>query len=81
MTVDPRQLGVGSQRRRELVEVTMVLAAPSGAVAFEAEERALQILLGVGLLVVGLFVLHALGTWLANRDPQPQLAARNRSPS
>jgi len=55
--------------------LVLLLAAPSGDVAFEAEERGVQILLGVGLLVVGLFILHALGTWLAKRDSQPELAA------
>jgi hypothetical protein len=54
--------------------LVVLLAAPSGEVGFEAEERGFQILLGIGLLVVGLFVLHALATWLAKRDPQPELA-------
>jgi hypothetical protein len=53
--------------------LVLLLAAP-GQVGFEAEERGLQILVGVGLLVVGLFIVHALGTWLAKRDPQPELA-------
>ena len=51
----------------------LLLAAP-GQVAFEAEERGFQILVGVGLLVVGLFVIHALGARLAKHDPQPGLA-------
>ena len=51
----------------------LLLAAP-GQVAFEAEERGFQILVGVGLLVVGLFVIHALGARLAKHDPQPWLA-------
>ncbi len=51
----------------------LLLAAP-GQVAFEAEERGFQILVGVGLLVVGLFVIHALGSWLAKHDPQPEIA-------
>ena len=54
--------------------LVLLLSAP-GQVGFEAEERGFQILVGVGLLVVGLFVVHALGTWLAKRDPQPELAA------
>jgi hypothetical protein len=53
--------------------LVLLLAAP-GQVGFEAEERGLQILVGVGLLVVGLFVVHALGPWLAKRRPQPELA-------
>src|SRR3954454_9857773 len=54
--------------------LVLLLAAPSGEVGFEAEERGFQILLGVGLLVVGLHVLHAIAAWLAERDPQPELA-------
>jgi uncharacterized membrane protein YccC len=53
--------------------LVLLLSAP-GEVGFEAEERGVQILVGVGLLVVGLFIVHALGTWLAERDPQPELA-------
>jgi uncharacterized membrane protein YccC len=53
--------------------LVLVLAAP-GEVGFEAEERGVQVLVGVGLLVVGLFIVHALGTWLAKRHPQPELA-------
>ena len=51
--------------------LVMLLSAP-GQVGFEAEERGFQILVGVGLLVVGLVVIHALGNWLSKRDPQPQ---------
>jgi uncharacterized membrane protein YccC len=54
--------------------LVLLLATP-GQVGFEAEERGLQILLGVGLLVVGLFIVHALGNWLTKRHPQPELAA------
>jgi hypothetical protein len=54
--------------------LVLLLSAPSGKVGFEAEERGFQILLGIGLLVVGLFILHALGTRFAKRDPQPELA-------
>ena len=53
--------------------LVLLLSAP-GQVAFEAEERGFQILVGVGLLVVGLVVVHALGNWLAKRHPQPELA-------
>jgi hypothetical protein len=53
--------------------LVLLLAAP-GQVGFEAEERGFQILVGVGLLVIGLVVVHALGKWLAKRDPQPELA-------
>lgn len=40
--------------------LVMLLAAP-GQVGFEAEERGFQILVGVGLLVIGLVVVHTLG--------------------
>ena len=53
--------------------LVLLLASP-GQVGFEAEERGFQILVGVGLLVVGLFLLHALGSWLAKHHPQPELA-------
>ena len=54
--------------------VVLLLAAP-GQVGFEAEERGFQILVGIGLLVIGLAVIHALGRWLENRHPQPEPAA------
>ena len=54
--------------------LVLLLAAP-GQVGFEAEERGFQILVGVGLLVVGLFLVHALGSWLSKRHPQPELDA------
>jgi hypothetical protein len=50
----------------------MVLAAP-GQVGFEAEERGFQILVGIGLLVLGVLVVDALANWLAKRDPEPEL--------
>jgi Fusaric acid resistance protein-like len=53
--------------------LVLVLASP-GQVGFEAEERGFQILVGIGLLVVGLGIIHSLGTWLSKRDPQPELA-------
>ncbi len=52
--------------------LVLLLSAP-GQVGFEAEERGFQILVGVGLLVVGLLVVHALGNWLSKRAPQPEL--------
>ena len=54
--------------------LVLLLAAP-GQVGFEAEERGFEILVGIGILVVGLAVVNALGTWLTRRDPQPELAA------
>jgi len=53
--------------------LVLLLSAP-GQVGFEAEERGFQILAGVGLLVIGLAIVHTLGTWLSKRDPQPELA-------
>jgi uncharacterized membrane protein YccC len=53
--------------------IVLLLSAP-GQVGFEAEERGVEILVGVGLLVVGLAVVHALGAQEAKRDPQPELA-------
>ncbi len=46
--------------------VVLLLATP-GQVAFEAEERGLQILLGVGLLCLGLIVLEAMRKWLGGK--------------
>ena len=53
--------------------LVLLLSAP-GQVGIEATERGFQILVGVGLLVVGLIVMHALGGWLEKRNPQPELA-------
>jgi hypothetical protein len=53
--------------------LVLLLASP-GQVGFEAEERGFQILVGIGLLVVGLGIVHSLSTWLSKRDPQPELA-------
>ena len=53
--------------------LVLLLSAP-GKVGFEAEERGVEILVGIGLLVVGLAVVHALAAREAKRDPQPELA-------
>jgi Fusaric acid resistance protein-like len=53
--------------------LVLLLASP-GQVGFEAEERGFQILVGIGLLVIGLGIVHALSTRLSKRDPQPELA-------
>ena len=53
--------------------LVLLLSAP-GQVGAEATERGFQILVGVGLLVVGLIVMHALGAWLSKHHPQPELA-------
>jgi hypothetical protein len=52
----------------------VLVLAPPGQVASEAEQRGVQILIGVGLLVVGLGIVHAAGRWLAKHYPQPELA-------
>ncbi len=53
--------------------LVLLLSAPSG-VGYEAEERGVEILVGVGLLVVGLAVVHAFSNRMAKRYPQPELA-------
>jgi hypothetical protein len=53
--------------------LVLLLATP-GHVGYEAEERGVQILVGIGILVVGLAIVHALGQWLRRRYPQPELA-------
>jgi hypothetical protein len=58
-----------------LYTFSLVLAlAALGQIGFEAEERGVQILAGIGLLVVGLVILESLGRWLTKRYPQPELA-------
>jgi hypothetical protein len=53
--------------------LVLLLAAP-GHVGYEAEERGFQILVGIGLLVVGLAVVTVLGQRRRERYPQPELA-------
>jgi hypothetical protein len=48
----------------------VLVLAPPGQVASEAEQRGVQILIGVGLLVVGLGIIGAAGRWLAKHYPQ-----------
>ncbi len=58
-----------------LFTFALVLAlSPPGHVGAEAAHRGSEILIGIGVLVVGLAVLHALGGWLAKYDPEPALA-------
>jgi hypothetical protein len=52
----------------------VLLLAALGHVGYEAEERGVQILVGIGLLVVGLAVVTVLARWLRKRYPQPELA-------
>src|SRR4029434_5620160 len=48
-----------------------VALAPPGQVASEAEQRGVQILTGIALLVVGLVIVGAAGRWLAKHYPNP----------
>lgn len=58
-----------------LFTFALVLAlSPPGHVGAEAAHRGSEILIGIGVLVVGLAVIHALGGWLAKHDPEPLLA-------
>jgi hypothetical protein len=58
-----------------LYTFALILALSSpGNVGAEAAHRGSEILIGIGILVVGLAVLHALGTWLAKRFPESVLA-------
>ena len=52
----------------------LLLAAP-GQVAYETEQRGFQILVGIGLLVIGLIIIHRVGGFLAKRYPQPEPTA------
>lgn len=51
----------------------LALSSP-GNVGTEAAHRGSEILVGIGLLVIGLAIVHALGGWLAKRYPEPVLA-------
>jgi hypothetical protein len=52
----------------------VLVLSPPGHVGSEAAHRGSEILIGIGILVVGLAILHPLGTWLAKRCPEPELA-------
>ena len=54
--------------------IVLALSTP-GHVGVEAAHRGSEILIGIALLVVGLGVVHALGRWVGDRYPQPELAA------
>lgn len=53
--------------------IVLALSTP-GNVGTEAAHRGSEILAGIGILVVGLAVIQALGAWLSKRFPQPELA-------
>jgi hypothetical protein len=59
-----------------LYTFALVLALSSaGNVGTEAAHRGSEILIGIGILVVGLAVLDPLASWLARRRPDPVLAS------
>jgi hypothetical protein len=53
--------------------LVLALAPPSHA-GLEAAQRGAEILTGTGILVVGRAIVHALGIWLSERYPDPELA-------
>ncbi len=53
--------------------LVLALSAP-GHVGTEAAHRGSEILAGIGILVIGLAVIHAAADWLAKHSPQPELA-------
>jgi hypothetical protein len=52
----------------------VLVLAPPGQAGSEAAHRGSEILIGIGILIVGLAIIHALGTWLSKRYPDPELA-------
>jgi len=48
--------------------------SPPGHLGTEAAHRGSEILAGIAILVVALAIMHALGTWLSQHYPQPELA-------
>ena len=53
----------------------VLVLSPPGHAGTEAAHRGSEILAGIAILTVGLVILHALGTWLSKRYPEPELAA------
>ena len=52
----------------------VLVLSPPGQTGSEAEHRGFEILAGIAILAVGLAILYPLGTWLAKRYPEPELA-------
>ena len=50
--------------------LVLALSAP-GQIGAEAEKRGVEILTGIGLLVIGLAIVHSLARWQAKRHPHP----------
>ena len=57
----------------------LVLLSPPGQVGAEAAHRGSEILIGIGILVVGLAILQPLSTWQAKRYPESELADSDQS--
>ena len=52
----------------------VLVLSPPGHVGTEAAHRGAEILAGIGILAVGLAILHPLCNWLSKRYPDPALA-------
>jgi uncharacterized membrane protein YccC len=52
----------------------VLVLSPPGHAGSEAAHRGSEILIGIGILVVGLAILYLLAAWLSKRHPQPELA-------
>jgi Fusaric acid resistance protein-like len=52
----------------------VLVISPPGHTGSEAAHRGSEILIGIGILVVGLAILQPLSTWQAKRYPEPELA-------
>lgn len=52
----------------------VLVLSPPGHPGSEAAHRGSEILLGIGILVVGLAILYPLAAWLSKRYPEPELA-------
>ena len=52
----------------------VLVLSPPGHAGSEAAHRGSEILIGIGILVVGLAILYPLAAWLSKRYPQPELA-------
>jgi Fusaric acid resistance protein-like len=57
----------------------VLVLSPPGQAGSEAAHRGFEILAGIAILVVGLAILYPLGTWLAKRYPEPELADSDES--
>ncbi len=60
--------------------LVLALSTP-GHVGVEAAHRRSEILIGIGLLVLGLAAVHSFGKWVTTRYPQDELSASMPVPS